>query len=389
VVFLATRFPVPPWRGDQVRAYHHLRLLGRRHEITCVVLTFAPPPRAARAEIEAMGVRVEVVPLGALGAVPPLARVVGGDPRPLQALLYADRHARTRVARLLVGADLLHAQLLRTLAYLPAERPPAVVVDLVDALSANVARRAARTRGPVARVLRWEAARLARAEADLVRRGVPCLVVAESERTALGSPATVHVVANGVDANAFPYVDGARPPARIVFAGNLGYFPNVDAATWLARDILPRVRAAVPAAELRLVGARPARRVRALVAGSAVSLAASVPAIAPELAAATVAVVPLRAGSGLQNKVLEAMAAGTPVVATPRAVAGLDLVPGEHALVAEDAERLAAATVTLLRDPPRARALARAARALVERRYRWEDSADRVEAAWRAAVGAP
>ena len=104
---------------------------------------------------------------------------------------------------------------------------------------------------------------------------------------------------------------------------------------------------------------------------------------------ATVAVVPVRAGSGLQNKVLEAMAAGTPVVTTPRAAAALDVEPGEHLLVAEDAAGLAAAALGLLRDPARARLLARAARALVERRYRWEDSAAGVEAAWQRAVNRP
>jgi glycosyltransferase involved in cell wall biosynthesis len=120
-----------------------------------------------------------------------------------------------------------------------------------------------------------------------------------------------------------------------------------------------------------------------------VSLAAAVPAMAPELAGATLAVIPLRAGSGLQNKVLEAMAVGTPVVASPQAVAGLDVCPGEHLLVAEDAAGLAAAAVALIRDAGRARALARAARTLIERRYRWEDSAFGVEAAWQAAVGTP
>jgi len=158
---------------------------------------------------------------------------------------------------------------------------------------------------------------------------------------------------------------------------------------WLGRDILPLIRKARSDVELRLVGARPASAVRALASGERVSLAAGVAAMAPELAAATVAVIPLRAGSGLQNKVLEAMAVGTPVVATPQAVGGLDVHPGEHLLVAEDADGLAAATVALLRDPDRARGLARAARMLVEQRYRWEDSAAGVEAAWRAAAATP
>ena len=388
ILFLVTRFPVPPWRGDQLRAYHHLRLLAPRHEITCAALVLRPPPAEAARALAALGVRVEVVRLGLAGAVPALGRALLGDPRPLQVLLYARRRARARVAALAAGADLVHAQLVRAAGYLPAGRRPAAVVDLVDALSASFARHAVRARGPVVTIAAAEAARLRRYENGIVRRGVPCLVVAETERGLLEGGEAVRVVPNGVDLAGFAYVEDRRPAARLVFAGNLGYFPNVDAAVFLVRDVFPRVRAAVPGAELRLVGARPTRRVRALARRAGVSLAASVPAVAPELAAATVAVAPLRAGSRLQNEVLEAMAAGTPVVATAHAVAGLALGAGEEVLVADDAAGLAAAAVALLRDPARARAQARAARALVERRYRWEDSAAGVEAAWRAALGA-
>jgi sugar transferase (PEP-CTERM/EpsH1 system associated) len=389
VLFVATRFPLPPWRGDQVRAYHHLRLLAARHEITCCALLTRRPPPGACAALEALGVRLELVPLGIVGALPSLARVLIGDPRPLQVLLYARRRARARVAALLAtGAfDVVHAQLVRSLSHLPPGFP--VVVDLIDALSANFTRRAERERGPARALFRWEAARLACAETALVASGTPCLVVAESERRALTAGGDVRIVPNGVDTTAFAYREDGRPPARVVFAGNLGYFPNVDAAVWLGRDILPRIRADRADVELRLVGARPAHAVRALASEARVSVAAGVPAMAPELAAATVAVIPLRAGSGLQNKVLEAMAVGTPVVATSQAVGGLDVRPGEHLLVAEDADGLAAATVALLRDPGRARGLARAARTLVEQRYRWEDSAAGVEAAWRAASSPP
>jgi sugar transferase (PEP-CTERM/EpsH1 system associated) len=386
VLFVTTRCPVPPWRGDQVRAFHHLRVLAPRHTITCCILAWRSPPADALDAVRALGVRVEVVALGFAGIVPALARVLAGDPRPLQVLLFARRRARLRLAALVAERfDLVHAQLLRGLADLEPTAAP-LVVDLIDALSANMARRAALEGGVAAPVLAHEAARLARAEAALVARGGPCLVVSGRERAVLGDAANVRVVPNGVDTAAFPYSGDGRPPARLVFAGNLGYFPNVDAAVWLARDVLPRVRAAVPAAELRLVGARPARRVQALAALPGVSLAAAVPAMAPELAAASLAVIPLRAGSGLQNKVLEALATGTPVVTTPRATDGLDVRPGEHVLVAEDAAGLADAAIALLRDPGRAQALARAGRALVERRYRWEDSAAGVEAAWMAAT---
>jgi sugar transferase (PEP-CTERM/EpsH1 system associated) len=383
VLFLVTRFPLPPWRGDQLRAYHHLRLLARHHEITCAALVLRAPPPAARAALEALGVRLEVISLGAARGVAALVGALVGDPRPLQVLLFARRRARTRLRALVAngGFALVHAQLVRSVPYLRDLGLPAVV-DLVDALSANFARRAAIAHGPGKLVARWEATRLARYEARVLRRAA-CLVVSEAERQALGGG---HVVPNGVDLEAFPYREQGRTPARLIFAGNLGYFSNVDAVEWLVRDIFPRVRAALPAAELRLVGARPSRRVRGLATAPGVSLAADVPAMAPELGAASVAVLPLRAGSGLQNKVLEAMASGTPVVATSRAVAALDARPGEHLLVADDAAQLAAAAIALVRDPERARSIARAARALVERCYRWEDSAALVAAAWEEAV---
>jgi sugar transferase (PEP-CTERM/EpsH1 system associated) len=395
VLFLVTRMPVPPWRGDQVRAFHHLRQLARRHDITCCAVLSHEPPEGTRAEVEAMGARLDVVRVGMAGAGPALARALLGDRRPLQVLLYDRAPARRQVAALIAtgGFDVVHAQLVRTASYLPGPDGPPVVLDLIDALSANLARRARQERGPLAPVAAWEAIRLARFERLLVERSARSLVVSAGERDALGGGERVAVVPNGVDLEAFPFSDRPRPPARLLFFGNLGYFPNVDAARWLASEIYPRVRAEIPHAELHLAGARPARAVQGLVREPGVSLAAAVPAMAPEIAGATVVVVPMRAGTGLQNKVLEAMAVGTPVVTTPSVAAGLDVRAGEHLLVGADAPALAAATLSLLRDHERARAMAAAARALVTRRYRWEDSARGVEEAWTAAAagrrGAP
>ncbi len=387
---LVTRLPVPPWRGDQVRAYHHLRHLGPRHQITCCALLTHAPGTAVRRAVEALGVRLEVVPLGLVGALPALARAVTGDPRPLQVLLYDRPHARRRVAALLAAErfDVVHAQLVRTAAYLPAPAGPPFVMDLIDALSSSMARRAARERGPLGPVSACEARRLLRCERALMARAARTLVVSATERQELGGGERIVVVPNGVDLEAFPA--RAAPPegSSILFFGNLGYFPNVDAASWLAYDIFPQVRAAVPDATLRLAGARPSRLVRILGGRPGVSLAADVPDMAAEIAAAAVVVAPMRAGGGLQNKVLEAMAVGAPVVTTPRVAAALEVEPGEHLLVADDAAGLADATVALLRDPARARAVAAAGRALVERRYQWAVSARSVEAAWEAAVAA-
>jgi glycosyltransferase involved in cell wall biosynthesis len=382
VLALVTRLPVPPWRGDQVRAYHHLRVLAARHDVTLCVLPLTAPRAADVAAVEGLGVRVHVTPLGLTGAPVALLRAAI-DGAPLQTLLFRRRRARTAVHSLLASErfDVVHAQLVRTAAYWPGADGPPVVLDLVDALSANFERRAERDRGPLAWVSALERGRLVRAERDLVRRAAVTLVVAEPDRRAIGD-GSVRVVPNGVDPAQFPRATGPRVAGRIVFGGNLGYFPNVDAARWLVEEILPAVRARLPEATVHLVGARPTAAVRALATRPGVSLAANVPSMAAEIGRATVAVIPMRSGSGLQNKVLEAMAVGTPVVTTPQVASGL--VPEATGALAlgTTTEELAEHAAALLADAGRAAALAGAGDAVVAAHYRWETSAAAVEQAW-------
>ena len=143
-----------------------------------------------------------------------------------------------------------------------------------------------------------------------------------------------------------PAVD--RPPV-VLFQGNLGYPPNIDAAQWLATAIAPLIRAAVPATEVRLVG-RPGENVAQLHQSGVITVVGEVPSMENELARATVAVVPLRYGSGTRVKILESFAHRIPVVSTTLGAEGLDVEDGVHLLLADDAEGLAAATVRLLGD---------------------------------------
>jgi glycosyltransferase involved in cell wall biosynthesis len=346
-----------------------------------------PPPAAALAAVRRLGVAVEVVRLGLAGAVPALLRGGLGD-APLQVALYERRGAHRRLAALMRrgGFDLVHAQLVRTVPYaLGAAGDGPVVVDLVDALSLGVARRAQRARGPARRRWRIESERLRAYEAMVLARADVTTVVAPADAAALAGPGRVAVVPNGVA------VSGAGQtapivPGRIVFAGNLGYFPNADAAERLAVEILPRVRAAHAGAHLRLAGARPARRVRRLAGRPAVSLAADVPDLGAEVRQAAVVVVPMRAGAGLQNKVLEALAAARPVVTTSMVAEAIGLVNEEQALVADDVAGLAGATVRLLGDPALAERLGRAGCTFVATRYGWEAAGERMDALWRRAV---
>jgi glycosyltransferase involved in cell wall biosynthesis len=157
---------------------------------------------------------------------------------------------------------------------------------------------------------------------------------------------------------------GVSPP-RLLFVGMYRHLPNVDAAERLTKSILPRVRESFSSASLDLVGAQLPAALRAQTPG--VVVAEDVPDIRPYLDRAAVVTAPVRFGSGVRIKVLEALAAGKAVVASPRAVEGIDVVSGEHLLVADGDEEFAAAIVELLQDPERRTSLASAARAWAER----------------------
>jgi glycosyltransferase involved in cell wall biosynthesis len=154
--------------------------------------------------------------------------------------------------------------------------------------------------------------------------------------------------------------DGKSPP-RALFVGGFGHSPNVDAARWLGESIFPRVLERVPDARLELVGDRPGEEVRRLASGP-IAVHGSVPDVTPYLDAAAVVVTPIRLGGSMRGKVLEALGAGKALVATPRAVEGLDAVPGEHYVLASTEDEIVDAVSELLVDSAKRVDLARRAR---------------------------
>jgi glycosyltransferase involved in cell wall biosynthesis len=218
-----------------------------------------------------------------------------------------------------------------------------------------------------------------------------CVVLSEEDRTALaglGLSARTQVIPTGIDLRQYEF-RRAGQPGRIVFTGNLAWPPNVDAARRFATVIFPKVRAAVPRAEFVVAGADPVPAVRALGALPGVRVTGTVPDLRPSIWGAGVYVSPLRAGFGMKNKILEAMALGTPIVASPRSLSGLrDVAAGRHLLVADSDDATAQAVLTLLSDGTTADTLACNARALVERCYSWPTVARRYEALLGQVAGA-
>jgi len=214
------------------------------------------------------------------------------------------------------------------------------------------------------------------------------VVVAQPDRAALQRIAPwlkVEVIPNGIDLGTFQPLPIERDPATILFTGNYEYAPNVDAALLLARTILPQVREQIPSARLQLVGHAPPPSLTAL-RSDAIDVTGRVADIRPYLAQATVYAAPLRLGAGIKNKVLEALAMGAPVVASPIAADGISISQDFSGVLAAP-EQFAAALVRLLHDAGLRQRLSVNGRTLIEARYSWTAVAAQYERLYRSIAG--
>lgn len=250
--------------------------------------------------------------------------------------------------------------------------------------------------GPLARLPRrllatidWR--RWDRFHAEVWRRFELIQVYSEGDAEAIAAQAPE--LAGRVRVNPFGLVlPEPSDPSReregtVLFVGNFTHPPNVEAALWLARTIMPEVRASQPKARLRIVGTSPPPEVRALACPE-VEVVADAASVEPHLEAASLALAPVRSGGGMRMKVLEAMAKGRPVVTTSRGAEGYTAIdPDPPLVIAEGAEGMAAATAALLADPERRRALGARARAFAVEHHSPSAWARRLEAVYAEACG--
>lgn len=223
------------------------------------------------------------------------------------------------------------------------------------------------------RALTWNKSR--RYHRKLVNRFDACTVVSERERALFHQVAPdygeIHVIPNGVDLASLQAISVKPQPNTLIYNGALTYSANLDAMHCFLESIFPLVRAQVPEAQLKITGSTQGVNTTGLPLGDHVTLTGYLPDIRPAVAGAWACVVPLRVGGGTRLKILEAMALGTPVVATSKGAEGLDVQNEKHLLLADTPEEFAAAVVRLLREPGLRDSLSGQARRLVAERYNW------------------
>jgi glycosyltransferase involved in cell wall biosynthesis len=306
---------------------------------------------------------------------------------PLQAAYGASEALVAEARRRADAHDVVHIEHLRGSTYGPPLRDHPLLLDAVDCISLLFERalRQGASLGGRARAL-LDQARTRRAEARYGVTFPQVIVTSPEDRQALeqlrapGTPAAaITVIANGVDMGAFvPAPPESRQPATLLLGGKMSYHANEAAALYLGREIMPLIWRARPDVRCMIVGRDPTPAVQALGADARITVTGAVRSMSEALHSATIAAVPLRYGVGIQNKVLEAMATATPVVATPQAARALHDAAHEAVVLAETASAFAETVLELLDDPARRARMGLAGRNYVETHHDWYRGAERL-----------
>ena len=395
ILYIAHRIPYPPDKGDKIRAYHQIKHLAAKHELHLACLVDDPADLEHVATLEELCASVSYVYRGKLKTAIQAGLALLTS-KPLSAASFysaaLNRDIATKVRE--QRFEVIVAYSSSVAGYVLGNTDIPKVMDFVDVDSAKWEHYADFRRPPMSWVYNMEARRLARREQEIVSRFDHSILVSEREAESLrvrapGRP--VSVIPNGIDTDYFS-LNGNRVAApegpTIVFTGVMDYYPNVDAVKYFCEDVFGLIRNEVPDARFCIVGRNPTRQVLQLAGNPNVVVTGGVKDVRPYLATASVSVAPLRIARGLQNKVLEAMAMGLPVVTTPTVLQGIQAAPEDGVSTADTAEGFAREVVALLRDPDLRRERSARAREYVESRHTWGELAVDLEDLIREVVSA-
>jgi glycosyltransferase involved in cell wall biosynthesis len=380
VLCVSAQLPAVGVHAGGARAFHLLRGLARHHELHLLSFISRESEREHVPALEAFCARVGLV---LRGQAPRSPNFMGMSP-PYFLREWGDRRLAREVATELGGGrhEILLAEYLESTCVLPRVLPvPAVLTHLEVQYAAL--RKAGAAHG-LLRTVRWKrllnSLRMIHFEREACGRFDKVFVMTREDRQALlrySRALPVEVSPLGVDAEHFQPRGEREEPCTLAFTAYYEHQPNTDAAVYCVREILPRIRRALPECRLNLVGSHPTPEVLALSDEPGVTVTGRVPDLRPWLERATVFVAPLRLGGGMRGKVLEAMAMRRAVVSTAVGVAGLDARDGREVLIANGAADFAAKTIRLVQDRSLRERIAAAGQALVRERYDWTREVER------------
>ena len=381
IIVVLPRFPYPLEKGDKLRAYHQLRTLSRTHELYLVTLAEVLPTEEELAQVRPFCKEIHVVKLSFLSKCWNIFCAFFKG-LPIQCGYFYKKEAQKVIQDLVdrVQPDRIYCQLIRTAEYVK-HFPVKKIIDYQDVLSKGMQRRYERGKWYEKPFFRWEYRRLVRYERRVFDFFDEKVIITEVDRELIPHSENehIHVIANGVDFDKYACQSCPKKEYDLIFAGNMGYAPNIEAAEYLCREVLPLLLEERPGLTVAICGANPSPRVLALRSRN-VTVTGWVDDMSEWYAKSRIFIAPMHLGTGLQNKLLEAMAMRLPCITSPLAGRPLKGVEsGKEILVCNTTTGYVEMVLQLLENEDLYQEIAENGYQFVKRNYNWETINHRLE----------
>lgn len=379
VLVCLSRFPYPLNKGDKLRAFYQIKELAKEHE---VYLFCFNRTKVSQSDLEILKQYCKEIHIEKLSLVSQCFSLFKSffTSLPLQVAFFTTKKAKRSFLLFSkkVKADVSYFQFVRTAEY-AKQINGKCVLDFQDCLSVNMERRAMKSNRLFKNIFLYEARKLRNYEDTMFDRFNATTIITDIDRDLLSSDRKneVNIIENGVGDSFLNYTQKKDKKFDVIFSGNMSYAPNVDAARFLINEIMPMVWAKFPDTKVVLAGSNPTNYIKSLACDRAV-VTGWVDDMKEYYAQSRIFIAPMRIGTGLQNKLLEAMALSLPCITTPLANSALKSLPDKEILVASEASLLAENIVKLLTDEMLYETLATNGHKFVEENYNWQHSTEKL-----------
>jgi len=352
ILFLAHRVPYPPNKGDKIRSFHEIKHFSKKHEIHLLAFCHNPDELEFDKPLKKYCSDVTLIPLicrrqRILSILSMLKR------KPLTEGYFSHpqmwEEVRNRLNTFQYDAIFVYSSSMSP--YVATIKGIPKLLDFVDSDASKWLQYAEYKAVPISWLYSYEGKKMVEFEREMVLAFDASIFVSARETRHLlddNYRDKIHFVQNGIDIEYFSDLRPERSSDIIIFTGAMDYYPNIDAVTFFANDIFPLVRSVCPSAQFLIVGSQPTSKVQRLGNREGITVTGTVPDVRPYMEKAKVSVIPLRISQGIQNKILEAVAAGIPVVTTSAASAGFNSTEKMPITVADSAGDIADNIIRLL-----------------------------------------
>ncbi len=383
ILFLTSRFPYPPYGGDKLRVFNFIKYLSRKHEIHLISFIESENEKKYLAEMEKYCKRIEIVLLSP-GKSYLNCAAFSLTSMPFQVAYYRDSVMRSKVNEMIrvENYDAVYVHLLRMAQYVYGNKGVNRVLDLTDSLSLSLFRSLKYRKHLFLLFYFLEWLKVKRYERNAVKVFERSLLISSADadsEVSLAYGGKVSIVGNGVDLGYFKPFNGSYDRDKIVFMGNMHSFPNRDGVLYFCGKILPIIKKSRPGIKFYIVGANPPAKIRELGDGKTVFVTGPVEDTRKYLGDAAALVCPIRTATGMQNKIMEAMAMGLPVVSTKISARWLGDSGGTGIILADDGAEFAKTVLSIIGDENLRRELSSQARRYSEDNFSWDRNIEELE----------